>query len=141
MSTLSRPISTPRQSAGQKWFLSNVVLLVLVVIVAALLIADLTLLKPRKDYYAQAKPRPDDVLLIVEVADSSIDYDRHVKVPLYARALIPVVWLVDLSAGTVEVYSRPAPGADQSLETVGRGDRLTLDAFPDLAFVVAEILG
>lgn len=102
---------------------------------------DLALLKPRQDYYAQAKPRPDDVLLVVEVADSSVDYDRHVKMPLYARALIPVVWLIDLNAGAVEVYSQPAQGAYQSLATVGRGDRLMIEAFPELAFSVVDILG
>jgi len=56
---------------------------------------DVALLKTRPDYYAQSPPMPADILLIVEVADSSIDYDRNVKVPLYARAAIPEVWLVD----------------------------------------------
>jgi Uma2 family endonuclease len=102
---------------------------------------DLALLKPRKDYYAQAKPTPADVLLIVEVADSSIDYDRRVKVPLYARALIPVVWLVDLNADAIEVYSQPANGAYQAVQTVRRGDRLTLESLPDLAIMADDILG
>lgn len=102
---------------------------------------DLALLKPRKDYYAQAKPTPADVLLIVEIADSSIDYDRRVKVPLYARASIPVVWLVDLNADAIEVYSQPANGAYQVLQTVHRGDRLTLESLPDLAIMADDILG
>ena len=102
---------------------------------------DLALLKSRKDYYAQAKPTPADVLLIVEVADSSIDYDRRVKMPLYARALIPVVWLVDLNAEAIEVYSQPANGAYQVLQTAHRGDRLTLASLPDLVIMADDILG
>lgn len=102
---------------------------------------DVALLKPRKDYYAQAKPTPADVLLIVEVADSSIDYDRRVKMPLYARALIPVVWLVDLNAEAIEVYSQPANGAYQVMQTAHRGDRLTLESLPDLVIMADDILG
>jgi Uma2 family endonuclease len=102
---------------------------------------DVALLKPRKDYYAQAKPTPADVLLIVEVADSSIDYDRRVKVPLYARALIPFVWLVDLNADAIEVYSQPANGAYQVLQTARRGDHLTLESLPDLTIMADDILG
>jgi len=101
---------------------------------------DLALLKSRKNYYAQARPTPADVLLIVEVADSSIDYDRRIKIPLYARALIPVVWLVDLNADAIEVYWQPANGAYQALQTAGRGDRLTLETLPSLIVMVDDIL-
>jgi Uma2 family endonuclease len=102
---------------------------------------DLALLKPRNDYYAQAKPTPADVFLIVEVADSSVQFDRNVKVPLYARALIPLVWLVDLPAGVIEVYSQPANGVYQSAQTARRGDRLTIDSLPGLVIPVDDILG
>src|SRR5689334_19826107 len=101
---------------------------------------DLALLELRQDYYAQAKPTPADVLLIVEVADSSIDYDRRIKVPLYARAAIPIVWLVDLNADAIEIYSQPANGAYQALQTVGRGDRLTLEPLPNLILMADDIL-
>lgn len=101
---------------------------------------DLALLKPRTDYYAAAKPTPADVLLIIEVADSSIDYDRRIKVPLYARAAIPVVWLVDLNADAIEVYSQPANGAYQALQTARRSDRLTLETLPGLIIMVNDIL-
>jgi Uma2 family endonuclease len=102
---------------------------------------DLALLKPRNDYYAQAKPTPAAVFLVVEVADSSVQFDRNVKVPLYARALIPLVWLVDLTAGVIEVYSQPANGVYQSVQTARRGDRLTIDSLPGLAIMVDDILG
>ncbi len=58
---------------------------------------DLALLRWRPNFYADADPRPEDVLLIIEVADTSLAYDRDIKVPLYARAGIPEVWLVDLN--------------------------------------------
>lgn len=67
---------------------------------------DVALLRPRDDFYASANPGPDDVLLVVEVADTSAAYDRQVKVPLYARHRIPEVWLLDLRAG-IEVYCEP----------------------------------
>ena len=101
---------------------------------------DLALLKPRNDYYAQAKPTPADVFLIVEVADSSVQFDRNVKVPLYARALISLVWLIDLSAGVIEVYSQPANGVYQSMQTARRGDHLTIDSLPGLTIIVDDIL-
>ncbi len=68
---------------------------------------DLALLKPRADYYADEHPRPSDVLLLIEVADSSLAYDREVKVPIYARYGVPEVWIADLEGGAVEVYRRP----------------------------------
>ena len=100
-----------------------------------------SLLKPRADFYAQAKPTPADVLLIVEVADSSIEFDRNVKVPLYARALILLVWLVDLNAGAIEVYSQPANGAYQQVQVMHRGDRLTIDFLPGLVVLADDLLG
>jgi Uma2 family endonuclease len=102
---------------------------------------DLALLKPRADFYAQAKPTPADVLLIVEVADSSIAFDRNIKVPLYAHALIQLVWLVDLNAGVIEVYSQPANSAYQQVQVMHRGDRLTIDSLPGLVVLADDILG
>jgi Uma2 family endonuclease len=58
---------------------------------------DVALVTPRKDRYANAHPRPADVLLVIEVADTSIEFDQSVKLPLYARAKIPEAWLVDLN--------------------------------------------
>ncbi len=58
---------------------------------------DIALLRPRSDYYRNGHLGPDDVLLLIEVADSSLRYDREVKIPRYARAGVPEVWLVDLA--------------------------------------------
>src|SRR3990170_251848 len=70
---------------------------------------DLALLRPRPDFYAQAHPGPEDVLLVVEVADTSVESDRGVKVPLYARAGIAAAWLVDLAGERLIVHAAPAP--------------------------------
>src|SRR5262249_48453126 len=70
---------------------------------------DLVLLRRRADFYADADAGPADVLLIVEVADTSLPHDRDVKVPLYARAGIPEVWLVDLNGESVGVHREPGP--------------------------------
>jgi len=69
---------------------------------------DLALLKPRTDFYANAHPGPKDVLLIVEVAETSAESDRKLKLPLYAKAGIPEVWIWELSSKRVEVYPQPA---------------------------------
>ncbi len=102
---------------------------------------DLMLLKPRPDFYAHAHPEPKDVLLIVEVADTSLEYDRKVKIPLYARALIPEVWLVDLNTSSVEVHRDPSPQGFQRIYQVRRGESLAPQAFLDLVLAVANILG
>ena len=68
---------------------------------------DIALLRPQADYYAAAHPQAQDVLLIVEVADSSLDYDREVKLPLYARHGIPEVWLVDVTGRQLTIHRQP----------------------------------
>jgi Uma2 family endonuclease len=69
---------------------------------------DLALLRPRPDYYRNGHPTPGDVLLIIEVADSSLSYDRDVKLPRYALAGIPEVWLVDLAGRRLLRHCQPA---------------------------------
>ena len=71
---------------------------------------DLALLKPRPDFYAQGHPTPQEVLLVVEVMESSAGYDREVKVPLYARFGIPETWLVDVERGADRGLSRAQSG-------------------------------
>jgi len=102
---------------------------------------DVALLNVRADYYAQAHPRPEDVLLVVEVAETSAEADRDIKVPLYARAGIAEVWLVDLSGESIEVFQRVSPQGYQEVRRVRRGDRLTPRAIPDLDLAVHDLLG
>lgn len=68
---------------------------------------DLMLLKPKVDFYASGHPEPQDVLLIVEVSDTSLQYDRDVKIPLYARHGIPESWLVDIENRRLTIYRQP----------------------------------
>jgi Uma2 family endonuclease len=102
---------------------------------------DLALLMPRRDFYAAAHPGPQDVLLVVEVADTSAGIDRAAKMPLYARAGIPEAWLVDLQEDRVELHSQPLPQGYQRVHHFGRGASLALQAFPDLTFAIDGILG
>lgn len=84
---------------------------------------DLALLRPRGDFYATGHPGSEDVRLVVEVADTSVEFERNVKVPLYARAGIPLIWLIDVSGpGVIEVYE----GRDMRPSRAGRGRRLAL---------------
>jgi Uma2 family endonuclease len=100
---------------------------------------DVALLKPRADDYASLHPRPQDVLLVVEVCDSSIGRDR-VKLRLYARAGIPEVWLVDLTRNLVDVYRRPDGARYAERATFERAGRLTPLHFPAVAFTVDDVL-
>lgn len=102
---------------------------------------DISLLKPRDDFYSSGYPTPADVLLIVEVADTSIQFDRMRKIPLYAQAGIPKVWLVDLGRDLIEVYAKPAGGLYQDFREARRGETLTLSSLPNLVISVEDILG
>ena len=68
---------------------------------------DLAILRERADFYEADSPGPEDVLLVIEVADSSVDYDRHEKLPRYAQAGIPEVWLTVLPENVVEAHTEP----------------------------------
>ena len=102
---------------------------------------DLVLLRPRADFYAAAHPSAADVLLAVEVADTSADYDREVKLPLYAQAGLPEVWLIDLQKGRIEVYARPHGGEYQQRVEVTADATLTSPTIPQLALAAADVLG
>lgn len=102
---------------------------------------DVALLKRRDDFYAQAKPQPADVLLIIEVSDSSVEYDRDIKLPLYARAGIPEMWLVNLPQETIEIYTQPFDGKYQEFRMVKRGESLTPKSIPALTINADVVLG
>jgi Uma2 family endonuclease len=102
---------------------------------------DLAVLRLRADYYEQELPQSADVLLVVEVADTSVEVDRSVKVPLYAQSGIPVIVLVDLPKELIEAYLQPANGQYQSIKTFRRGDFFQLDVLPQLSLSVDDILG
>ncbi len=103
--------------------------------------SDLSLLRTREDFYATLTPKPEDILLVVEVAGSSLPYDRDIKIPLYAESGIPESWLVDLNSGTLFVYRRPSPEGYQDVRAYRRGESVSPEAFPDVFFTVDEIFG
>lgn len=102
---------------------------------------DIALLRWRDDFYRRAHPRPDDVLLIIEVADTTVETDRAVKLPLYARAGINEVWLVNLPAERIELYAAPAGGAYQAARYFQRGEEVQAQTIPNLVISVADVLG
>jgi Uma2 family endonuclease len=101
---------------------------------------DVMLLKPVPDFYRRRHPQPSDVLLLVEVADSSLMTDREDKLPAYGRAGIAEVWIVDLNELTVEVYREPHFTGYGSRAVLRAGDKAIPQAFRDLAVDVKELL-
>jgi len=82
---------------------------------------DLAVLKPKSDFYRSEHPRPEDVLWLVEVSDTTVRYDQTVKVPLYARNAIPEVWLLNLPEKRLEVYHGPCRGEYRHLDYYREG--------------------
>jgi len=102
---------------------------------------DLTVLPRRDDYYLSAAPTAKDAILVVEIADSSVAYDRNVKSHLYARHQICEYWLLDLPGKALEVYRRPGPDGYREVQRLRRGDTVAPEAFPEVAFSVSDLLG
>jgi len=101
---------------------------------------DLALLRPSRA--REDVPRAGEVLLVVEVADTSLDFDRDVKGPRYAASGVPEVWLVALAEDYVEVFRRPERQTYRTVERKRRGQSLSLDAFPQAEELsVEEVLG
>jgi Uma2 family endonuclease len=101
---------------------------------------DLVVVKARADFYRNAHPGPSDVLLVIEVADTSAEIDRVEKVPLYGRSGIPEVWVVDLSTGQIEVYCAPTSSGYAEHETVRHGGSLRPGAIPHIELSADDVL-
>ena len=101
---------------------------------------DLMLLKRAPDFYRARHPEPADVFLLIEVADTSLGYDRERKLPAYGRAGIPEVWIVNLENQTIEVCREPHLSGFASKAILRAGDKACPLAFPDGAVEVAELL-
>lgn len=102
---------------------------------------DLAVLKPREDFYSRAHPTASDVLAAIEVSDTSLQYDRNVKLPLYARSGIPEVWLIVLHKGVVEIHSQPKGGKYQKIQRLKRGKSLTSPTIPGLVCKIEDLIG
>jgi Uma2 family endonuclease len=101
---------------------------------------DLVLLRPRADFYASGHPGPGDILLIVEVADSSIDYDREIKSHIYARSGVHEYWLADLNEKVLVCYSSPVNGTYQHVRRCTRGQSLAPDLLPGCVVSIEDLL-
>lgn len=102
---------------------------------------DVVVLQNRSDLYAARHPRPNDIFLVVEVADTSLSYDQEVKIPAYARSNIPEVWVVDLNSASVHIYRTPTAAGYQAHTRVQSDTTLAPHAFSECTLPVAGIVG
>jgi Uma2 family endonuclease len=102
---------------------------------------DIVLLNPHGDFYSERHPGAEDVLLVIEVADATLQKDRNRKGPLYARSGIREYWLLNLLSSALEVYRDPRPEGYGSVQVLRRGEAVSSWAFPDLVLDVASIFG
>ena len=100
---------------------------------------DFAVLRPRADNYRVSHPSPADVLLLVEVADSSLRFDRTVKLPLYARHLIPELWIVDLRRRELDVFRDPAGDAYATTASFRESDSITLALAPEITVRLSRV--
>ena len=102
---------------------------------------DIAIVQRRDDFYIHGHPEPEDVLLLIDVSESSLTYDRDVKLPLYAAAGIAEVWIVVLLSQVVEVYRAPSENGYGEKRTLRRGDTLSPLHLPEVVLRVEEMLG
>lgn len=101
---------------------------------------DVMLVKPVPDDYTSRHPQPEDVFLLIEVSDTTLDYDREEKLPAYGRAGVREVWILNLNDRIIEVYGEPHFTGYSMTQTLRVGDKAAPLAFPDAAVDVAELL-
>lgn len=102
---------------------------------------DIAILLPRPDFYESDLPSPGDVLLLIEIADSSAKPDREQKIPRYAHAGVAEAWLVDLDQQNVRIYSESSPGGYRIVTVSRPGEIISPQAFPDVTIAVADLFG
>ncbi len=101
---------------------------------------DLLVLKLRDDDYGDLLPQPQDVYLLIEVADTTIDHDRNVKSVSYSKAGIIELWIVDIEVKIIEVYRQPSANGYESIQQFRCGETISPLAFPDIVISVDDIL-
>lgn len=102
---------------------------------------DVTLLKPRDDYYAEREPHAYDVLLLIEVCDTTLAKDRDIKLPLYAKAGVVEVWLADLESRAIHVHREPGDGRYAKHTTITDGQSVTPVSFGDVELTPSHLFG
>ena len=102
---------------------------------------DIVLLKYRSDFYKEKEITAADALLVLEVSDTTLRYDRQIKIPKYAEAGIPEVWIVNLEVSALEVYRALDAASYATILTLQAGESISLPAFPETSFPISLILG
>ena len=102
---------------------------------------DLQLLTPQDDFYAEAHPSQYEALLVVEVADTSLRFDRDEKAAIYARRGVSELWIIDVSGERILVRRGPSTDGYGESFAVERGESLSPHAFPDIVVSTDELLG
>lgn len=100
---------------------------------------DIAILRYREDYYAKTGVTAADVLLLIEVSDSSLRYDREIKLPLYATAQIPEVWIIDVAKKRLYLYRQPKDGEYQEKTTIEQDNEISATQLP-LKVKVSDML-
>lgn len=100
---------------------------------------DLTLLRMSEDYYETENPKAEDVLLLIEIADSSLRSDKHLKIPLYARHGIVEIWLFDVNKKRTEVYLQPSEDGYRQILYPDFNASLSPCMLPEIAIPLKEI--
>jgi Uma2 family endonuclease len=100
---------------------------------------DIAVLRFRSDFYRKSHPQPEDVLLLIEVADTTVRYDREIKIPLYARYGIPEAWLIDLQTERVEIYLQPSSDRYRQILLPANDEQITPSLLPDVSLSLADL--
>jgi Uma2 family endonuclease len=102
---------------------------------------DIMLLEPRTDFYAAGLPEPPALRLLIEVAETSLPYDRRTKFPLYARSGVAEAWLIDLDGRRLEIHRSPSHVGYRDVRVAGPDEVFAPAAFPDLTLTLRDLLG
>lgn len=100
---------------------------------------DIAVLHPREDDYEHDLPRPDDIFLLIEIADTSLDYDRNLKLPRYAGSQVSEVWIVDINQQMIEQYTQPFEDHYTSVKKYFRGMTIQAVTLPQIHLVINHI--
>jgi Uma2 family endonuclease len=102
---------------------------------------DICVLRPRDDFYADEHPEPNDVMLAIEVSDSTLEFDRDVKKEIYAEAGIVEFWIINIKENVIEAFSEPENRTYFQMQIYSRGETIKTKNTPEILLSVSEILG
>jgi Uma2 family endonuclease len=102
---------------------------------------DIAVCKPLEELFDAFIPDAQDVFFLVEISDTSIRYDRKIKIPLYAKAGIRGYWILDINEDALIVFTEPIEGEYRRQEIFRRGQAIHAQALPDITFSIDELLG